>query len=109
MQKRNLTRRDFIGKTTAGVATAAFSTGISTVGLSSCKADNSRDRNSRKYSEGDFAHLVDQSLPTEELYDYHKRLSLLAATRDSQLGFQFEQDYVYTPYSLALNFYKLVL
>ena len=28
-------------------------------------------------------------------------LSLLAATRDSRLGFQFEQDYVYTPYSLS--------
>ena len=27
-------------------------------------------------------------------------LSLLAATRDSRLGFQHEQDYVYTPYSL---------
>jgi hypothetical protein len=27
-------------------------------------------------------------------------LSLLAATRDSRLGFQQEQDYVYTPYSL---------
>jgi hypothetical protein len=27
-------------------------------------------------------------------------LSLLAATRDSRMGFQFEQDYVYTPYSL---------
>lgn len=27
-------------------------------------------------------------------------LSRLAATRDSRLGFQFEQDYVYTPYSL---------
>ena len=27
-------------------------------------------------------------------------LSLIAATRDSRLGFQFEQDYVYTPYSL---------
>jgi hypothetical protein len=26
--------------------------------------------------------------------------SLLAVTRDSRLGFQFEQDYVYTPYSL---------
>ena len=33
-------------------------------------------------------------------------LSLLAATRDSRLGFQFEQDYVYTPYSLRE---KLVL
>jgi hypothetical protein len=28
------------------------------------------------------------------------KLSLQAATRDSRLGFQFEQDYVYTPYSL---------
>ncbi|MBI5091797.1 MAG: hypothetical protein HZB26_05055 [Candidatus Hydrogenedentes bacterium] len=28
------------------------------------------------------------------------QLSLLAATRDSRLGFQFECDYVYTPYSL---------
>ncbi|PYV80960.1 MAG: hypothetical protein DMG05_30755, partial [Acidobacteria bacterium] len=28
------------------------------------------------------------------------KLSLLAATRDSRLGFQFETDYVYTPYSL---------
>jgi hypothetical protein len=28
------------------------------------------------------------------------KLSLLAASRDSRLGFQFEQDYVYTPYSL---------
>ena len=27
-------------------------------------------------------------------------LSLLAAERDSRLGFQYEQDYVYTPYSL---------
>jgi hypothetical protein len=28
------------------------------------------------------------------------KLSLIAATHDSRLGFQFEQDYVYTPYSL---------
>ena len=28
------------------------------------------------------------------------KLSLLAATRDSRLGFQFETDYVFTPYSL---------
>lgn len=28
------------------------------------------------------------------------KLSLLAATRDSRLGFQSKQDYVYTPYSL---------
>ncbi|MDD4107440.1 MAG: hypothetical protein PHH93_01840 [Prolixibacteraceae bacterium] len=36
--------------------------------------------------------LIDETERTE--------LSLLAATRDSRLGFQFEQDYVYTPYSL---------
>lgn len=28
------------------------------------------------------------------------KLSLIAVTHDSRLGFQFEQDYVYTPYSL---------
>jgi len=28
------------------------------------------------------------------------KLSLIAASHDSRLGFQFEQDYVYTPYSL---------
>ena len=28
-------------------------------------------------------------------------LALLAASRDSRLGFQYEQDYVYTPYSLS--------
>ena len=35
-------------------------------------------------------------------------LSLLAATKDSRQGFQFEQDYVYTPYSLKekLNLLK---
>ncbi|PPL03911.1 hypothetical protein [Parapedobacter indicus] len=39
-----------------------------------------------------------ESLLKEEIA--RTRLSLLAATRDSRLGFQFEQDYVYTPYSL---------
>jgi len=34
------------------------------------------------------------------------KLSLIAASHDSRLGFQFEQDYVYTPYSLKE---KLVL
>ena len=29
------------------------------------------------------------------------RLAMIAASRDSRLGFQFEQDYVYTPYSLS--------
>lgn len=73
--KKSLTRRDFIGKTTAGLATAAVSAGISSIGLSSCKRGDINDENSRKYSEGDFPYLVEQTLPPEELYDYHKRLS----------------------------------
>lgn len=39
-----------------------------------------------------------EAIAQEELV--RTELSLLAATRDSRLGFQFEQDYVYTPYSL---------
>jgi len=39
-----------------------------------------------------------ETIAQEELA--RTELSLLAATRDSRLGFQFEQDYVYTPYSL---------
>lgn len=39
-----------------------------------------------------------EAIAREELA--RTELSLLAATRDSRLGFQFEQDYVYTPYSL---------
>lgn len=44
--------------------------------------------------------ILDQmeAIAREELA--RTELSLLAATRDSRLGFQFEQDYVYTPYSL---------
>ncbi len=44
--------------------------------------------------------LIDQmeDIVREEIV--RTELSLLAATRDSRLGFQFEQDYVYTPYSL---------
>ncbi len=39
-----------------------------------------------------------EMLMREEIY--RTELSLLAASKDSRLGFQFEQDYVYTPYSL---------
>ncbi len=73
--KKHLTRRDFIGKTTAGIATAAVSTGISSIGLNSCKNGDINGENSGKYPKGGFTHLVEQTLPTEELYDYHKRLS----------------------------------
>jgi hypothetical protein len=39
-----------------------------------------------------------ESIVREEIA--RTELSLLAAARDSRLGFQYEQDYVYTPYSL---------
>ena len=39
-----------------------------------------------------------ESIVREEIA--RTELSLLAATRDSRLGFQQECDYVYTPYSL---------
>src|SRR5690554_6588628 len=39
-----------------------------------------------------------EKILTEEIE--RTELSILAASRDSRMGFQFEQDYVYTPYSL---------
>ena len=73
--KKSLTRRDFIGKTTAGIATAAVSTGISSIGLNSCNSGDINGENNGKYSKGGFSHLLEQTLPVEELYDYHKKLS----------------------------------
>ncbi len=54
-----------------------------------------REQNSQKSGE-----ILDkmENIVREEID--RTELSLLAATRDSRLGFQFEQDYVYTPYSL---------
>lgn len=51
-------------------------------------------------NEGDRKALLNrmETIAREELE--RTELSLLAATRDSRMGFQFEQDYVYTPYSL---------
>jgi hypothetical protein len=71
MTKKSFTRRDFIGKTTAGIAGTAVLTGIPSMGAS-CKRQSSGDI---KYSKGDFANVVEQLLPGEDLYDYHKRLS----------------------------------
>jgi hypothetical protein len=50
--------------------------------------------------EGDANALIDrmEQIVKEEIE--RTELSLVAATHDSRLGFQFEQDYVYTPYSL---------
>jgi len=75
MVKKSLTRRDFIGKTTAGITGAAVSTGISSIGMTSCKSNSHNAKNKEKYSKGDLAHLVNKLLPEEELYDYHKQLS----------------------------------
>jgi hypothetical protein len=73
MSKKRFTRRDFIGKTTAGVTGAVVSTGLSTIALSSCKRDV-YGVNDGKYSTAAFARVVER-LPLEEPYDYHRHLS----------------------------------
>ena len=74
MVRKKLSRRDFIGRTTAGVAGAAVASGISSLGISSCKRDV-YGVNDGKYSTIAFSREVERVLPLEELYDYHKRLS----------------------------------
>jgi hypothetical protein len=73
MAKRNFTRRDFIGKTTAGVAGAVVTTGITSLHVDSFHR-NVYTTDDGKYSDGDFAREV-EILPVEEPYDYHRRLS----------------------------------
>ncbi|MBK7711701.1 MAG: twin-arginine translocation signal domain-containing protein [Bacteroidales bacterium] len=73
MVKKNFTRRDFIGKTSAGVAAAVVSSGISPLGLNSDKRASPGADNG-KYSAGTFA-LEVEKLPAEEPYEYHRRLS----------------------------------
>ena len=70
MSAKNYSRRDFIGKTTAGITGATVSPGI----LSFNKESKSKVKDSRKASQTSFASAVER-LPVEELYDYHKRLS----------------------------------
>ena len=70
MSAKNYSRRDFIGKTTAGITGATVSPGI----LSFNKESKSKVKYSRKASQTSFASAVER-LPVEELYDYHKRLS----------------------------------
>ncbi|WP_372934718.1 hypothetical protein [Mariniphaga sediminis] len=55
----------------------------------------------KEKSKGAFETILDrmESVLKDEVE--RTKLSLLAATKDSRLGFQFEQDYVYTPYSLT--------
>ena len=73
MSDKNLTRRNFLGWTTAGVAGTVVSTGISSFDISSYKKDVF-GVNEGKYSTEAFAREV-ETLPMEEPYDYHKRLS----------------------------------
>lgn len=71
---KNLSRRAFIGKTTAGIAGVTIATGVSSIAISSCKRDSYGAKNNEKYSTGAFAREVER-LPVEDLYDYHKHLS----------------------------------
>ncbi|MCK9413683.1 MAG: hypothetical protein M0Q53_15395 [Prolixibacteraceae bacterium] len=73
MIKKNFTRRDFIGKSTAGLAGAIVSTSISSFGASSFNRSIYVGKDD-KYSTGAFASEVER-LPLEAPYDYHKRLS----------------------------------
>ena len=75
MTKKKLSRRDFIGKTTSGIAATAVSAGIVTVGAGSCKKNSYGAENNITYAKGTFAREVEQNLPAEGLYDYHKKLS----------------------------------
>ncbi|MCK9412602.1 MAG: hypothetical protein M0Q53_09895 [Prolixibacteraceae bacterium] len=73
MDRKNFTRRDFIGKSTAGLAGAIVSTSISSCSVSSYISGNYGGKGD-KYSTGSFASEVER-LPLEAPYDYHKRLS----------------------------------
>lgn len=75
MSKKHLTRRGFIATTTAGIATTAVATGIPSIGMTSCKSEKYEVNDNSNYPKGDFAHMVENSLPEEALYDYHKKLS----------------------------------
>ncbi len=70
MSTKNYSRRDFIGKTTAGLAGATVLPDI----LSFNKERKSTDKDSWKASATSFASAVER-LPVEKLYDYHKHLS----------------------------------
>jgi len=54
-----------------------------------------REKNANK-----FDHILDKMENILRKEIVRTELSLLAASRDSRLGFQHEQDYVYTPFSL---------
>lgn len=73
MAKKNFTRRDFIGKTTAGVAGAVVSKGITSLGIKT-SGRAVYEENEGKYSSGAFAREVELLAP-EDPYEYHRHLS----------------------------------
>ena len=75
MSIRNFSRRDFISKTAASIAVGSVAGGILPAGLSSCKRKSFGKRNAAKDSAAGFAGIVEEYLPLEAPYDYHKRLS----------------------------------
>ena len=75
MAKRQLTRRDFLGTTAAGVAASVVVSGGTVAGLSSCSDDKKRSGPKDALPEQDFTAGVKQTLPREALYDYHHRLA----------------------------------
>lgn len=74
MSKNKFTRRDFIGKTTAGFVIGAATSSIP-IGLSSCKETYPGANKNGLVSKSDFNQMAEKLLPIEESYDYHKRLS----------------------------------
>ena len=71
MTSKGFTRRDFLGRTTAGLAGVAVSPAI--LGFDRQSAGETTG-NQFQRSISDFNTEVER-LPAEELYDYHKRLS----------------------------------
>ncbi|MDD4145372.1 MAG: twin-arginine translocation signal domain-containing protein, partial [Prolixibacteraceae bacterium] len=66
MSAKNYSRRDFIGRSTAGLAGAAAASGLSPVMINSDSV--------YKYPSSPFTSEVER-LPVEKSYDYHKYLS----------------------------------
>ncbi len=75
MSLKKFSRRDFIRKTASGVAVGAVAGGALPAGLSSCERESFRKRNAPKDTAEGFASIVEEYLPLEAPYDYHKRLS----------------------------------
>jgi hypothetical protein len=75
MSKKKFTRRDFIGKTTAGLAGVAVSPSVSSIGGNSFEITAPGIQVPGKMTDGAFTREVERVLPQEKPYDYHKHLS----------------------------------